>query len=320
MNSLNSFFKKIIVSFLWCYATLSFAYAAQITLQAPNKALANRQPIVVLVYLDPEQDTLSGLGGDFSFQSDMFTVSDISTENSVVSLWVKQPGQSEEKYLDNRTHVTFEGIFPGGHDGVRSPYYQGKRPGILFSVTLIPKNKGAGTLLIDDITLNRFNSSATPIPTTNVIHSIVVPELLPVASPQTGAMIRVKSPTLTAFVTRTPLVDNNAWYLVVNEREGKSAIQEILVAETDDYNGELVDENKWHTAKNPYILFYQDRSKFIHVKIIYSNSTYTTFTLLPVENSTSILTISRILVGIVIVLSLMYFYVKSFFISLKKQQ
>lgn len=315
---MNYLFKKSILVFTLYTLLSSSAIAAQVTIVAPEKALANRQPIEVLIYLDPEQDTISGLSGSFSFPSEMFSINNIRLEDSAVSLWMKQPSISEEKYLDNRTHVTFEGIFPGGYDGVRSPYYQGKRSGILFSVTLIPKNKGVGSLIIDDIVLNRFDPEATPIRTESVIKTITVPDLLPLTVTP-SLLMQVKSTTLSAFVTRDALINNNAWYLVVNDPEPKSAVREIHIAESDEYGIERVDKNLWRTVTVPYVLLSQERTKFIHIKVMYADATYAAISLPPVENSKSILTISRILISVILVFLVLYLYGRSIFTFFKKQ-
>lgn len=305
---MNYFFKKITVFFFIGVSSLLTVSAAQIIIESAPQASSNRQPFVVRVFLDPEQDTLSGLAGNFSFPTDLFSIDSIATESSVVSLWVKQPEISEEKYLDNRTHITFEGIFPGGYNGVRSPGYSGTQPGILFSITLISKSKGVGSFVVDDIELNSYDANATPLSVASTIKTIHVPDLTVPPSASQKAVTQVTSPTLSALVTRDESINNNAWYLVINEREQKSAIAAIYVAETNDTNAFVVDSMRWRLAKSPFPLFYQDRSKYIHIKVVYSNNTYTTMTLQPVENYTRISLRSRILISILIMFLVMYFY------------
>lgn len=319
---MNYFFKKIILWVAVSIVTVSFGFAAEITISAPERAVSNRQPIVVQLFLDTKEDTLSGISGDFSFPSDLFTVSDITLEGSAVSLWVKQPHISEEKYFDNRTHIPFEGIFPGGYSGVRSPYYQGKKPGVIFSVVLVPNNKGKGSFVADDITFYQYNEKATHTVSDAIAKEITVPELIALpktSSSQMEAIMRVDNPSLNAFITRDPLVNNNAWHLIIYEQDRKSIVEKILVAETGEPKIESVKENMWRSAQSPYTLLYQNGTKYTHIKIRYVNNTYTTITLPPVENSLSIFTISRILVGIIIVLTLVYVYGKNFITLFKKQ-
>lgn len=316
---MNYFFKKTVIAFVVILSLHSVVYGAAITITSPDKALANRQSVTVEVFLNLEDETVSGISGSFSYDADLFSVDTISSENSVVSLWIKQPALSHDVYLDGRTHITFEGIFPGGYGGVRSPYYQGVMPGKLFTVTLIPKNSGAGNFVVDTIELNTYNSEATPIKTESAIRQITVPRLTGSALSSPRIPVEVKSSTVSSFVTRDPLVNNNAWYLVTNDEQGKSAIDTIYVAETDDWNAHLVDERLWKKATNQYILSYQKRTKYIHIKIVYSDQTYTLTTLPPVENSAGIPLTSRILGGVAVLLLGLYLYAKYFFIPLSKK-
>lgn len=304
--------KTLILVFIYTATQLS-VFAASMNISAPNQSSANRQPFIVEVSLDTEGDTVSGFSGNFSFDSDLFVISNISSENTIASLWVKQPAVSNEIYLDGRTHIVFEGIFPGGFSGVRSPYEQGVMPGKLFQVTLLPKEKGRGTFLVDGITIYAFNSDASQLKTSSIVKTVIVPQ-------QTGALVaplrvptEVHSNNITAFITRDPLVNNNAWYLVVNEDESKSAIDSIYVSETNEGRANITDASTWRKASSQYILRYQNRNKYIHVKVSYVDGTYAVMTLPPVENSHSIPIASRILGGVALALLVLYFYVKLFF-------
>jgi hypothetical protein len=295
-------------------------HAARITIDSPPFTSPHKTPITVHFMLDPEKDTLSGMSGNFSFPTELFTLGDISTDSSVVSLWVKQPAVSDEKYLDGRTHITFEGIFPGGYDGVRSAYYQGVRPGVMFSVTLLPKNKGIGFLTVDDILLNAYNSEATPLKAVSVVQSIENPASSEIYVMTQKSPQEVDSSTLLAFISHDSLINTDAWYLMVHEREQKSSVESISVAETDEYYAPRVDEYVWHVEKVPYILYDQKRTKYVHVKVVYSNHTYTLRTLSPVENSQSIPSVSRILLSVALALLVLYVYVKYFFVHYTKQK
>ena len=318
--SMNHFFiKTVYISGILALSVQSL-YAASLHIEAPKVAPSTRAPIVVEILLDAEQDTMSGVAGNFSFPAELFDIESITSAGSIVSLWATQPIVSQEKYLDARTHITFEGIFPGGFDGVRSPYYQGKKPGILFSVILVPKQKGEGSFIVDDVVLNSFSSDAKPLPAGNVIEPVTVPVLHDVIPGAEKVAMRVKSATLSALITHDPLVEHNAWYALVHDTSERATIAKMFVAETNDYNGELVSDSAWRVAKNPYVLLYQDRSKFVNIKIIYSDNTYTTLTLPPVENSSPIFYMSRILVSVIIVLFVVYLYAQSTFAFFKKHK
>lgn len=309
-----STYKKTYVLFLVAMSACVSSHAAVFFIDSPSKTSPDATPIVVRIMLDPEKDILSGMAANFSFPSDLFELGSISTESSIVSLWVKQPVESDEIYLDGRTHVVFEGIFPGGYDGVRSPYYDGVKPGVVFSLTLIPKSKGKGVLMIDDVLLNAYNSEATPLFTVSTVKTIENPALLAAYLTPKKDMKEVESPTLSAFIARDTLINNNAWYLMVNEREQKSSIEKIYIAETDQYHASLVEEYTWRKEVVPYVLRNQQRTKYVHVKVVYSNNTYSLKTLAPVENSQSIPRASRILLSVALALLVLYVYAKYFFI------
>ncbi len=310
--------KKITLILIATLLGTTFSYAAKIVIEAPLTASTNRQPVVVQVLLDAESDKISGVAGNFSFPSSLFDVESISIQSSIVSLWVEQPKISDEKYLDGRTHITFEGIFPGGYDGVRGAYYEGSKPGSLYTVTLIPKNNGVGTIIVDDVTINSFTPDAKSLISSAQIHEITVPILVPPFNIIKKEPRMAVSPTLNAFITRNELINRNAWYVVVNERESLSSIDSIFVSESEKYNAEQVEDKEWRHVKMPYVLLYQDRTKYVHIKIVYSDQTYTLRTLPPVENSQSISPLSRILVSVLALLFVIYFYGKTALSFFKK--
>ncbi len=304
----QKFFLKILLTLFIGASFVDTVSAAKILINAPSKALSNRQPIVVRVLLDTEQDTLSGISGNFSFPADLFSVESIMTQGSVVSPWVIEPSISEEKYLDNKTHIIFEGIFPGGFSGVRSPYYEGGKAGILFSITLIPNNKGTGTLGVDDIVFNSFSSDAKRLPSEAIFTIITVPQLIGNPAVKSNEPQRVENKSLSLRVDRDELINRNAAYLTLTHSDTFSAVKKIFVVESDTYNGDTILEKEWREVSLPYVLLYQDRTKYIHVKVLYANNTYTIKTLAPVENSKSISGLSRILVGVLALLFVLFFY------------
>lgn len=308
---MNYFLKLLLVSIGAFFLSTSISYAARVYMDVPDRASANRTPVTVLVYLDTEKDILSGLSGALSFPSELFDIDSISTQGSIVSVWMNSPAVSDEKYLDSRVHITFEGIMPGGFSGVRSPYYKGTLPGKLFSVTLIPKLPGVGTFVLDNIELHAYDSEATLLKSESEISVISVPNLTGVAASKDASLSYVKSPTLTTMVTRDELINRNAWYLSVNESESVHSIKNIYVAESDESSPERVPAHEWKKASLSYILLYQSRTKYIHTKLLYSNNTYTFKTIEPVDNVSHISYLSRILIGVLLSLLFLYHYGKT---------
>ena len=115
------------------------------------------------------------------------------------------------------------------------------------------------------------------------------------------------------------LVNNNAWYLMINELEQKSSIKKIYVSESEDATAPEVTSSLWREIVIPYILLDQHRSHYVHIKILYSDSSYTIQSLPPVENSSNIWHVSRILLGISVVLLLLYMHAKNLFTTFTKK-
>ncbi len=307
---MNSFTLKIFLSVF--LITSIQANAATLVLDAPSTAPSNRKPVTIRVYIDPEGVSLSAISGTLSFPSELFDVEGITTQSSIVSIWTTRPQVSSERYFDSRTRINFEGIMPGGFVGVRSPYYGGVKPGVVFTVTLLPKTNGVGSLLLDNIELHAYDSEGTKLPTESFSTNITVPELTSVMKKTEIIPHKIISSTLKANLARDPLIANNSWYLTVLEDESVRPINHIEVTENGEYNGDKVPSYQWKVTTNPYVLLYQSRVKYVHVKVFYENNTYATQTIPPVENSSAFQYISIILIGVVVILLVLYLHGKNF--------
>ena len=305
------FLQSLTFAFILVLFGYTNVFAARVYMQAPESASANRTPFTILVQIDAEKKTLSGLSGMFSFPSELFEIQEISTEGSAVSVWVTHPKVSSEKFFDARTHIVFEGIMPGGFSGVRSPYYEGALPGTLFSVTLIPKNSGAGTFILDDSELHLYDRDATTVEGESDIKIIRVPTLSGREEEKKTTPTFIKNQSVSTSVTHSELINNGAWYLSVNEIESHSSVENIFVAESNESNPFLVSDYDWRNTSSVYVLLHQDRTKYIHTKIVYSDNTYTFQTIKPVDNRTPISYLSRILIGVLFLLFFFYQYGKN---------
>jgi hypothetical protein len=282
--------------------------AASLVLNAPEGASTNGEPFTVSVSLNGEGSVVSAVGGVLSFDSDLLAVDSIVTRSSIVSLWVNQPRVLDESYKDGKTRIAFEGIIPGGFSGVRSPYYDGVHPGIVFFVTMRPKKEGIATFLLDQIELHAFDKDGTILPSEPKTTQMTIPMQSIVYVSGEKEVTEVKSNTLIVTVDQDPLIAKNSSYLVVNEDQSIRPINHILVAESDAYDVHDVLENDWHVADGPYILTDQKRTKYIHVKVFYENKTFTVQTIPPVEKSHQYRYLSRILIGIAILALFFYRY------------
>lgn len=305
------FLKILLTSFFLFFVTLESVFAARIFMEAPEIANKNKEALVVFVYLDSEKDTVSGISGSFTFPSDLFDLDSISTTNGVVSTWMSSPHIAQEKYFDGKTHITFEGIIPGGFSGVRSPYYKGFKPGLIFKVNLIPKNKGFGNFVLENIELHAYDESATKLASIGTIQSVTVPELAVNMPTSTHGASAIYSSTLAVSLAQSDLIANNAWYVNVYEDSTVHSVDHIEIAESKEYDPNNVASFLWRTVTTPFVLSHQSRSYYVHVKVVYTDTTFAIKTIAPVENSSSISFEECILISIFISILLLSYYAKN---------
>lgn len=288
-------------------------FSARLILDAPTDASTNGEPFSVTISVDSEGEALSAISGVLSFPSGVFDIQSVTTRSSIVSLWVSQPKISAKEIIGDRVRIPFEGIIPGGYTGVRSPYYQGVRPGLVFIITLLPKKASIANISLEDIKFHLFNAEGTMVKVEPVTSLVTIPTQSIVYSTVTRDLALTYSTTLDVNLLRDPLIANNAWYLSVVEDESTRPISRIYISETGEYSSDEVSENEWKEVKNMYIVKNQSRTKYLHVKILYENNTYMIKTIAPVENSPSIFYSSRILISIlcaIIIGFVLYLYVK----------
>jgi len=306
----------IIITLLSCFTLAYFlpvqANAAFLSVDTVDDLTSISGPVVVTVNLDPEKDSVSAISGTFSVPADLFEVGSISTSNGVVSMWVESPRVIKENYFDLRTRIRFEGILPGGFTGVRSPYYDGARPGLVVKITLTPKAEGVGYFLLDDVQVRAhdingtlLSTKTTDIPFTNV----------QAQKGSAGKNLKpkeVKSNTLQLLLSQSELIEKGAWHLVIREEETLQGVDYIQVAETRDYRAPEYSSSLWRKTLSPYVLRNQDRDMFIHVKVVYTNNTFALSTIEPVENSERKSSLPLILVGIILAIILSSRYAAHF--------
>jgi hypothetical protein len=307
---MKNFLFLIILSILW---GADQALAARIYLEAPTRVGTNGEPVPVLVYLDPEGDVVSGVGGEFTFRSDSFVVKNIIAGNTSIPLWVTPPKIAEEKYIDNKTHIVFDGIIPGGFRGVLSSRTKGSSPGLLFIINLVPKKEGISELRLEEVQIRAFDETATLLSNKEFAKRIFVPKMLRQPDLTSENIYSyVSSPTLSYTLDHNDAVSNGGLYMFVFEHDSSLLIDHIAFAESGEYSPFHIEDISWHVGSNPYVLLNQSRHVYVHAKVFYTNKTYTYVTLPPVENSSDLGKKSRILVYIVIVMTLLYHYGKHY--------
>ena len=302
----------MLYSLLIIFCTLTHTYAAHVFVQSPKNASANKSPLAVSIFLDTEGRSVSAISGDFSFPSNLFDFQGITTRGSVIALWAVAPHVSEDIFIDGKTHITFEGVIPGGFSGVHTPSKEGVSPGVLFTVILIPKSSGSGSFTVSNVELHNYDENGTVLPSNDYSTTIVVPKIV-TDSPTAEISLKEISPdTIVTTFAHSDVIDNGAEYLYIYDTEPSHAIDRILLVESRKSSPRDIYEGEWKKVSNPYVLERQSRTKYIHVKVIYTDNTFSIKTITPVENSRSVVILSRILIGVLVAVLLLLYYGKTF--------
>lgn len=271
--------------------------------------------VVFDVMLDPEGEAINAFSGTLSFPGDIASVELIDTVSSVAPLWVTRPKESSNTFSDGKieANIFFEGVVPGGFDGIRSPYYEGKRAGKIFTLVLRPKAQGEGILAFKDSLVLRNDGKATPAFVTTRIATITIPDLKTLPNvPKvklTGSQKEyeeAKEKTLDAYIVKDDALAEGRFVVLIEDDTSRHTIVGYRVAESKSAITRDVPFFEWKDASSPFILSFQKRDRFIHVQSMYADGTRTTKIIPPVENTSDELTLWRILIGIAIGIFVVY--------------
>ncbi len=258
--------------------------------------------VTIDVMADPEGESINAIAGDVSIPSELLSVGSISTVDAVYPLWLTQPKISGDKELDTRTRVTFEGIFPGGFAGVRSPYYAGARAGKLFSVTLYPEKEGDAVVLLENIDIRLNDGQATRVPEDSDILTFTIPSLasLPKREKTSITPHQVSNANIETYLTKDGSADSGAWVLMIHDDTNTATPKQYSVAESRSASPLDVHFYEWKKVMFPYKLESQSRSYFTHIKAEYDDGSYSYTTIQPVQKNDDTTVIWRILTLIAI--------------------
>lgn len=271
-------------------------------LDIQQEEIAEQGTVVLTVTLDPQGESINALAATFSYPTEYFSFVSASTVGSVVPLWVVQPKVSKSVDFSGLSHVSFEGIIPGGFDGIRSPYYEGLKPGTIVQITLQPRKVGNPSVLLNNIDVRKHDGKATKLDVKEDILTVSIEKNNIQSLPKKQTPKEIKNPNFSPYITQTDLIHDGAYVVMIQDDTTQHSVDHYEIVETSTYNPSNVSTYRWRTASFPYKLLHQSRNTFTHVKAVYTDNTFAYATLPPVENSPSNLTISRILVYVIITL------------------
>ena len=167
MASRHYFFftSAILALFLVC---VQQAFAAEFTVDLPQKVVAPGSEFITNVWLNTEGDQLNAFEGTLSFPANLVDVSEIRDAGSLITVWITPP------LSRNDGSVSFSGITPGG--------YQGEK-GFLFSVVFRARSEGAGSIALSDLQALKNDGKGTAAPVSALPSTVSVSKDAPPSAP-----------------------------------------------------------------------------------------------------------------------------------------
>lgn len=266
------------------------------------------------VVLDPERTEVNAFSGEIVFPIEMLEMESISTVGSIVPLWLVSPKIiSEENFFSTKTSIVFEGILPGGFDGVRNPYNTKRDAGKLFTITFRPKTKGQAFIFFEGAKVLRNDGKATEDFTTTNTATISIPDLKTVPEHKKHVVTSAKAEEsfLDAYITKDDTIAPNLWILIIQDDVTRHTVSYFEVAESKTYDPSNLNFYEWKKVTSPYILKEQKRNTFVHVKAMYADGTYSEVVLPPVENNDDEVNLWRILIVLGLSIFILYLLQKN---------
>lgn len=263
------------------------AFAAELKLSSSQtQEIALGQQFQVDLLLDAEGESLNAIEGKIVFP-DILELKNIYDGDSIISLWVEKPSLNSKFYPLNS--VFFSGIIPGGFRGVLSPYWQGLKPGKVFSLIFEAKNPGAGTIEAKDVRtlLNDGKGTETGVKTSNYPSDsaggqFLISKQIPIRrfGGQTPTLETKDGEPPESFrpeIIRDPNVSDNKWFLVFAAQDKGTGIERYEILEKKEYRirnlgpspeSYILHSKSWIKAESPYILNDQKLRSYIYVKAV----------------------------------------------------
>ena len=254
----------LVSCFLLLVATPVFA--AKISFDTKTNEMAVGQQFQVDLMLDAEGENINAIEGKITFSKELLEIKEISDGDSIINLWVERPRQGQETRDKRQGEVIFSGIIPAGFAGVLSPYYEGGRPGKIFSLIFTSKGEGEGTVNLENGKVLLHDGLGTPakLGIFNFEFRILKRE---VRIPDSGFLIPEDKDSPEDFkpeIASSQNVFDGKYFLVFAAQDKGSGIDHFEIKETRNKR----QGKKWIEAESTYVLKDQKLKSYIYVKAV----------------------------------------------------
>lgn len=272
----------VVASFL-CGMPFSIVSAAQVFLNTEESIRGTQDTFYVPIRIDTQGECINAVRVVLGYNPDLISVRDISTGDSILSLWTTMP-QIERLEGKEIGRVVLEGGVPGG--------YCGRVLGDPGLTNILAKLVVTGVSRLENTEESTTTQIVVDPETTAYLHdgrgteaelTVLGVTLLLTQStttPQNVWLSDVKNDTIAPelfdiILVEGPSVGNNKHYIVFNALDKQSGIDHYEVLETDpDRFGFLTwvpKEAYWVEAQSPYVLRDQKLRSKIMVKAVDKN-------------------------------------------------
>lgn len=246
----------------WCIFILIFglriaaAHAAEIAVVSDAVGIKTGDEFLVDVSLDTDE-SINVVAGTIVLPTQMLELEDIRDGNSVVSFWIERPDGSITESSGVKK-IRFAGLIPGGFVG---------HGGLLFSIRLLAKYQGSGTITVDGATTLRSDGEGSPASLTVIPFPFFIAEGTPGSARKIAHPQDVDPPeSFEPFVTRDPALFEGKYFLVFTTQDKTSGIAYYAVAESP--SKKLPSADDWKRAQSPYVLTDQELKSYLYVKAV----------------------------------------------------
>ena len=244
--------KILFLIFAFYFLFFGQVFAAELFFDAETQEIGINQQFQVDLMLDTEGEIINAIEGEIAFPKELLEIKEIRDGDSIINLWVERPS------IKSTDRVVFSGIIPTGFAGVLSPYYEGERPGKIFSLIFISKSEGEGTIALKEGKVLLHDGLGTPAKVEIFNFQFSISEDV------SGFEFQVPEDTDLPEDFKPEIAQNSdmfegKYFLVFATQDKGSGIDHYEVCEG---------KGKCVTAESPYLLQNQDLDEKIVVKAV----------------------------------------------------
>jgi hypothetical protein len=319
-------------AFLFMPHTVS---AVQVFLDTENPAHGSADVFYVPIRIDTQDECINAVSVGISYNPNEVTVHDVSTGDSIITLWTKHP--SVERGENGETgRVFFEGGMPGGFCGrvVGDPGQTNILAKLVVSgvsQTFTEGEMRVTQIIVDPSTTVYAHDGKGSIASTTIL-GLELTFTHSSSTPENNWISDIKSDTIAPELFEITLVEgpsegSNKHYIVFNTTDKQSGVDHYEVLETDpDRFGFLTwvpRESYWVPATSPFVLRDQNLLSKIMVKAVDKNGNERIVTYTPEMSPLAELAQPKYWIPVGIGVLLMFFtilFAFKFFKNRKKQK